>query len=110
VSADPVDATFAALADPTRRRVVGLLADREGLTPSELARELPVTRQAISKHLALLSEAGLVSAIRAGRETRYRLTPAPLEDAVAWMAGVGSQWDSRLARLERYVRRAPPDG
>jgi DNA-binding transcriptional ArsR family regulator len=99
-----VGSTFAALADPTRRQVVALLADRGSGTATEFARELPVTRQAIAKHLAALDEAGLAAGRREGRETRYRLTPEPLGEAVAWMASVGAEWDERLARLQGYVR------
>ena len=94
-----VDAVFAALSDPTRREVVRSLAERPGLTASLLAEELPVTRQAIAKHLAALSGAGLVQARREGRETRYTLTPAPLAEAMAWMVEVGAEWDVRLERL-----------
>ena len=99
-----VGSTFAALADPTRRHVMALLADRGSSTATEFARELPVTRQAIAKHLAALDEAGLAAGRREGRETRYRLTPEPLQEAVAWMASVGAEWDERLARLQGYVR------
>jgi len=106
VSATGIDATFAALGDPTRRRVLGLLAERDGATASELARELPVTRQAIAKHLAALDAAGLVGAVREGRDVRYRVTPAPLEDAVAWMTRVGGEWDARLERLAKHAGRA----
>src|SRR3954470_14395775 len=74
---------FAALADPTRRRVVSELAARETVTATELARNLRVTRQAVAKHLAALADARLASARREGRETRYRLTPEPLEEAVS---------------------------
>jgi DNA-binding transcriptional ArsR family regulator len=90
---------FAALADPTRRELMSLLGERESATATELARELPVTRQAIRKHLTGLADAGLVKSMRAGREVRYHLTPAPMTDAVAWMADVGAQWDERLASL-----------
>jgi DNA-binding transcriptional ArsR family regulator len=96
-----VGAVFAALADPTRREVVQSLAARPGLTASSLAGELPMTRQAVSKHLSALSGAGLVQGRREGRETRYTLTPAPLADAMEWMAAVGGQWDERLERLAR---------
>src|SRR2546422_2126566 len=96
---------FAALADPTRRRVVSELAARETVTATELAGELQVTRQAVAKHLTALTEAGLAAARPPGRETRYRLTPEPLEEAVSWIASVGGQWDERLARLERHVGR-----
>jgi DNA-binding transcriptional ArsR family regulator len=92
---------FAALADPTRREVMLSLAERPGLTASSLAGELPITRQAVSKHLGALSGAGLVQARREGRETRYTLTPAPLADAMEWMTEVGAEWDQRLARLAR---------
>ena len=100
-----VGAVFAALADPTRREVVRSLAERPGLTASRLAGELPMTRQAVAKHLNALSGAGLVTARREGRETRYRPTPAPLGDAISWMAEVGGAWDDRLAALERQVAR-----
>lgn len=98
-----VDAVFAALADPTRRAVIGRLA-QEPLSASALAGELPVTRQAVAKHLAALDRAGLVAARREGRETRYRLTPEPMGEAMAWMAGVGARWDERLARLAARAR------
>lgn len=98
---DAAGAVFAALADPTRRRVFRALADRPTVTASALATELPVTRQAIAKHLAALRDAGLVSAKRLGRETHYRLTPAPLTVSMRWMATAGAQWDAQLARLER---------
>ena len=96
---DDVGAVFAALADPTRREVVRSLAQRPGLTASHLAGELPMTRQAVAKHLSALSGAGLVQARRDGRETRYTLTPAPLAGAIEWMTDVGAEWDDRLARL-----------
>ena len=98
-----VDAVFAALADPTRRAVIGRLA-QEPLSASALAGELPVSRQAVAKHLAALDRAGLVAARREGRETRYRLTPEPMGEAMAWMAGVGARWDERLARLAARAR------
>jgi DNA-binding transcriptional ArsR family regulator len=94
---------FAALADPTRREVVRLLAAQPGLTASALAGELPVSRQAIAKHLAQLRDAGLAEAEHAGRETRYRLTPEPLAGAMEWMVAAGAQWDTRLERLKRRL-------
>ena len=96
---DRVDAVFAALADSTRRRLLGRLAEEQSATATELAAAEPVSRQAIVKHLHSLDEAGLVAPSRTGREVRYALTPEPLEDAVGWMATVGAQWDRRLARL-----------
>jgi len=96
---------FGALADPTRREVMRSLAAQPGLTASALAGDLPMSRQAVSKHLYALSDAGLVTARREGRETRYTLTPAPLADAMRWMGDVGAEWDERLERLAR--RSAP---
>jgi DNA-binding transcriptional ArsR family regulator len=101
----PDDSVFSALSDPSRRRLLESLAGRESASLSELAGELPVTRQAVSKHLAALGHAGLVEASRVGRETRYRLTPAPLGDALAWMERVGTRWDERLARLRDHLAR-----
>jgi DNA-binding transcriptional ArsR family regulator len=95
-----VDAVFAALADPTRRAVIDRLV-RGPESASSLAGELPVSRQAVAKHLAALDRAGLVAARREGRETRYALDPAPMGEAMAWMASRGAQWDERLARLAR---------
>jgi DNA-binding transcriptional ArsR family regulator len=97
------DSVFSALSDGSRRRLLESLAARDSASLTELAAQLPVTRQAVSKHLAALSNAGLVDAHRAGRETRYRLTPEPLVDALAWMEGVGAQWDERLARLREHL-------
>jgi len=100
---DPVDAVFSALADPSRRFVVETLASRGTATPTELAAGLPVTRQAVAKHLAALRAAGLVEATRAGRETRYVLTPEPLASATEWLEEVGAAWDARLGALRRLV-------
>jgi DNA-binding transcriptional ArsR family regulator len=102
------DAVFEALADATRRQVVRRLAETGPATATELAGELPVTRQAVAKHLATLAEAGLVTSDRQGRETRYQLTPEPLAAAVSWMASVGSQWDDRLEALQRYLESGTP--
>ncbi len=103
-SAD-VGAVFAALADPTRRQVVQSLSAGSTVTASALARDLPVTRQAVAKHLAFLHDAGLVAAERRGRETHYRLTPAPLTEAASWMAAVGAEWDDRLEALRAHLAR-----
>jgi DNA-binding transcriptional ArsR family regulator len=99
------DEVFAALADPTRREVLSLVAGGRARTATELAAALPVTRQAVSKHLAVLEEARLVDAQRAGRSTLFHATPAPLSDAIAWMAEVGGQWDERLERLRAATQR-----
>jgi len=99
---------FSALSDPTRRSVLELIGAHGEATASELARELPVSRQAVHKHLASLSAAGLVADRRAGREVHYRLTPAPMSEAMSWMASVGGQWDERLAALRRHLGRPRP--
>jgi DNA-binding transcriptional ArsR family regulator len=106
LSEPELGALFAALADPTRRQVVRSLAGAEPVTASRLAGELPISRQAIAKHLGALERAGLVEPHREGRETRYRLTPEPLDDAIKWMEAVGVRWDRSLARLSERARRA----
>ena len=77
------------------------------MTQTELAGRLPVTRQAVAKHLAALADAGLVEPAREGRESRYRLTPSPFEAAALWMAALGAGWDRRLAALQSLLE--PPD-
>jgi DNA-binding transcriptional ArsR family regulator len=105
-----VGATFNALSDPTRRMLVGLIAERGSVTASEAAQELPITRQAVAKHLAVLHDAGLAEPSREGRETRYELQTKALADAAAWMSDVGLDWDQRLERLHQHAtqRKAEP--
>ena len=98
------DAVFGALADPTRRRLLSTISEHPA-TATELADELPISRQAVVKHLAALADAGLLERERTGREVRYTVTPAPLSDAVSWIAQVGGQWDERLASLTRTLGR-----
>ena len=95
------DRVFSALSDPTRRALLRTIAEQPAATATQLAADLPISRQAVLKHLTALTEAGLIDRERAGREVRYRMTPQPLSDAVSWMADVGAQWDSRLASLKR---------
>jgi len=99
-----VDAVFSALADATRREVMRRLADAPS-TATEIAAELPVSRQAVTKHLSMLENAGLVAGERQGREVRYRLTPSPMAEAMEWMADTASEWDRRLDALRRHLRR-----
>jgi DNA-binding transcriptional ArsR family regulator len=99
-----VDTVFSALADPTRRTVLETLSSCATVTASGLARSLPISRQAVAKHLASLRDARLVSSERVGRETLYTLRPEPLDDAAAWIEKVGSEWDARLAALRRTLR------
>lgn len=100
---DP-DPVFAALADPTRRRLIESLA-REPATATALAGELPITRQAVAKHLAALRAAELVDVERVGREVRYTLDPGPLAEAARWLERVEGEWDSRLDRLRAALER-----
>jgi DNA-binding transcriptional ArsR family regulator len=104
------DHVFAALGDPTRRAVLSLVGERGPLTASELAERLPVSRQAVMKHLDLLRTAGLVASEKDGRAVRYVLRAEPLDDAAAWMADVGSAWDRRLDALSRRAKssKSPP--
>ena len=97
------DAIFAALADPTRRRMITRLLAEESITATRFASDLPISRQAVSKHLATLEDAGLVRSERVGRETRYALTPEPLGDVATWLAGIEAAWDRRLAALKLHV-------
>ena len=93
---------FHALGDPTRRHIVESLAQGEA-TATQLAADLPVTRQAVAKHLTALREAGLVESRRQGRETLYRVNAEPLDAAAAWIVRVGGEWDARLDRLRTFV-------
>jgi DNA-binding transcriptional ArsR family regulator len=107
VSKDPAGAVFAALADPTRRRVVHELSKDGPLTATQLAQRIPITRQAISKHFDALEDAGLAAATRVGRETRYALRTQAFAEAEAWMRAIGAMWDQRLAAFKEYVESVP---
>ena len=98
-------AVFEALADPTRRAVLRDVATRGPRTATEVAAELPVSRQAVAKHLAVLREAGLVVHERAGREAHFTARLAALADAEGWLRQAGEAWDDRLRRLEVLARR-----
>jgi DNA-binding transcriptional ArsR family regulator len=106
VTSDPANragAVFGALSDPTRRALLQAIAAQPATTATTLASGLPISRQAVQKHLTALADAGLIEHERSGREVHYRVTPAPLSDAVSWMAEVGGQWDERLATLRRTL-------
>jgi DNA-binding transcriptional ArsR family regulator len=100
-----VATVFDALGDARRRDLLQVISTRGSATATELAETQGVTRQAVAKHLALLTDAGLVRPRRLGRETRYEPTPAPLTEAVDWITAVGAQWDERLAALESQLAR-----
>jgi len=97
------DDLWAAIGDPTRRRLLDLLLDDGSATATSLSEHLPVTRQAVAKHLAVLDRAGLVHATPAGREKHYRVDEAQLARAVAQLADVGAAWDARLRRIKRIA-------
>jgi DNA-binding transcriptional ArsR family regulator len=102
---DRAGAVFDALADPTRRTVLRAVAEDGPLTATQIASRLPVTRQAVAKHLDALRGVGLVASERVGRDVRFSFDPAPLDGAVEWIAAVGERWDRRLAALESRVKR-----
>ena len=97
------DGLWTAIGDPTRRRVLDLLLVEGPGTASGLGRRLPVTRQAVAKHLAVLKRAGLVSSEQAGREVRYSLDAVQFDRAVAQLTAVGQEWDGRLRRIRHIA-------
>jgi len=98
---------FSALADPTRRAILATLAAQGPATATDLADRLPITRQAITKHLVLLAEAGLVSAEPGERRrVRYRLCPAPVQVAQQFLAALAHDWDNRLNALKGHLDRS----
>jgi DNA-binding transcriptional ArsR family regulator len=104
---DDVGAVFAALADPTRRRMVETLLAEGSTSVPALTAALPITRQAVAKHLATLDGAGLIERAPAGgRQVRYRLRPGALSPAADWLRDAEAAWDGRLARLKSAVERA----
>lgn len=92
------DALWSAIGDPTRRRILDLLLADDG-TASSLSEHLPITRQAVSKHLGVLDRSGLVHPSTSGREVRYRLDRRQFAVAIAQLTAVGSAWDARLGRI-----------
>jgi DNA-binding transcriptional ArsR family regulator len=103
-SGEQLDALFGALADSTRRHVIERIVESGPATATDLARELPISRQAVVKHLQALDAAGLVDAERIGREVRFTARADSLDAAVGWMSAVGARWDRRLDRLQRRAR------
>jgi DNA-binding transcriptional ArsR family regulator len=107
----PDDELWSAIADPSRRRILDLLVHRGEATASALAHEVPFTRQAVMKHIAVLEQAGLVARRRDGKEVRFRVVPARLDDATRALAHVAQAWDRRLAAIKRLAEaahRRPP--
>ena len=107
---DALSGVFAALADPMRRRLLDDLGARpDGATATELARAVPVTRQAVVKHLQVLVRTGLAEARRHGREVRYLARPASARPAASWIEERASAWERRLDRLTTLVGARAPD-
>ncbi len=103
IAAQVDDDLWSAIGDPTRRRMLDLLLSEGDGTATTLGQRLPVTRQAVAKHLGVLDRVGLVVATPTGRERRYRVDDAQLGRAVAQLSSVGSAWDARLQRIKRIA-------
>lgn len=99
------DALWSAIGDPTRRRMLDLLLADEGGTATTLSDQLPVTRQAVAKHLSVLDRVGLVHGTPVGREHRYEVDAPQLARAVAQLSAVGTIWDARLQRIRHIAER-----
>jgi DNA-binding transcriptional ArsR family regulator len=101
---DPLSLTFAALADPTRRSILTRLAEGEA-TVGELAAPLPMSLPAVSRHLKVLEQAGLIARSREAQWRPARMQADPLDDAVAWMQSRKATWKGRMDRLDAHLRR-----
>jgi DNA-binding transcriptional ArsR family regulator len=99
----PLDRTFAALSDPTRRALLARLGETESLSVSELARPFPVSLPAVMKHLDVLSDAGLIIRTKTGRTVACRINAGPMEEAVSWLNRYQQFWSERLDRLAALV-------
>jgi DNA-binding transcriptional ArsR family regulator len=97
------DELWSAIGDPTRRRMLDLLLAAGAGTATSLSERLPVTRQAVAKHLGVLDRVGLVEATPAGREKHYRVDEVQLARAVAQLNAVGHSWDGRLRRIKQIA-------
>ncbi|MDC2865293.1 ArsR/SmtB family transcription factor [Bacillus sp. BP-3] len=93
---------FQAIADPTRRKLLKLLAEKE-MSITAITEYFPITRTAVNKHLHVLSVAGLVSSQKIGRETRYKLQPEPLAELKEWLSFFEQYWDERLLALKEFL-------
>jgi DNA-binding transcriptional ArsR family regulator len=102
-----LDRTFAALADPTRRALLARLEGQDNLTISELAKPFQMSLPAIMKHLDVLSDAGLIQRTKTGRSVACQLTPAPMEQAMEWLARYERYWTDQLDRLAAFLEKDP---
>ena len=98
---------FAALGDPTRLSLVQRLSDGERRSISHLSIDTQLTRQAVTKHLKVLEDAGLVESVRSGRESRFSLRVETMRDASLYLDDVSAQWDAALTRLARFIEHKP---
>lgn len=96
---------FEVLSDPTRRQIIGWLAEDGPMSATRLASRLPLTRQGVAKHLVVMAESGIVTQERRGREVLFSLDSDRLAAASSWLAAVSARWDRRLDALQRYVQR-----
>jgi DNA-binding transcriptional ArsR family regulator len=106
----PDDDLWAAIADPSRRRVLDLLVERGEASASWLAGQVPFTRQAVSKHLVVLEQAELIGRRKQGREVLFRVNTERLDQASRAMAEVAKQWDRRLVTIKRLAEAAHAQG
>jgi DNA-binding transcriptional ArsR family regulator len=102
-----LDGVFGALADPTRRDLLTTLLQQGPATATVLAGPLPISRQAVVKHLQVLESAQLARPARQGREVHWTAQPAPLVEAAEWLVAAGSAWERRLERLRASLGRTP---
>lgn len=108
-AAAPKQDVFQAVADPTRRELLSLLGDRE-LPLKDLTGHFPMSRTAVSKHLRVLTDAGLVRERKVGRETRYRLDADPLQELKRWLSYFDRFWENKLSMLKHYVEADSDNG
>ncbi|MFS0840966.1 ArsR/SmtB family transcription factor [Paenibacillus sp. 1P03SA] len=106
-AAEPNQDVFQAIADPTRRKVLNLLAGQE-MPVNAISGHFPMSRTAVSKHLRILADAGLVQERKVGREKRYRLQPEPLQELKRWLAYYERFWENRLSVLKQLVEADEP--
>jgi len=106
MTAQSDDELWSAIGDPSRRRVLDLLVSSGEATASWLAGQVPFSRQAVSKHLTVLEQAGLIVRRKEGREVRYRVDPRRLDDATSAMSEVARVWDQRLGAIKRLAEAA----
>jgi DNA-binding transcriptional ArsR family regulator len=109
VPAEQIGMVLAALADPTRRQLLDVLVDVGRASATSLAAHLPVTRQAVVKHLHVLENADLVVRLRVGREVLFSADTGPLDASARWLAELSSAWDNRLAALKQRAETAEAD-